>query len=74
MRKITGPKREKRQEAGENCVKRGSIMCVPYEILGEKIKEDEIAGGCGRRGREINRSYRTDFSGETQRKATNWKI
>jgi len=52
MRKITGPKREKRQEAGENCVKRGSILCVPYEILGDQSKEDEIAGGCGRRGRE----------------------
>ena len=52
VRKIAGPKREKKQEAGENCVGRGSIMCVPYEILGDQSKEDEIAGGCGRRGRE----------------------
>jgi hypothetical protein len=66
VRKITGPKREKKQEAGENCVKRGSIMCVPYEILGDKSKEAEIARGCGRCERERkNRSYRIDFSGET---------
>jgi len=46
--KITGHKREKK-----NCVKRGSIMCVPCEILGDQIKEGEIAGGCRMRGREI---------------------
>jgi hypothetical protein len=50
--KITGAKRKKKQEVGENCVKRGSIMCIPYEILGDQSKEDEIAGGCGRCGRE----------------------
>jgi hypothetical protein len=49
---ITGPKREKKQEAGENCVKRGSSMSVPYEILGDQIKEGEIAGECEMRGRE----------------------
>jgi len=28
-------------------------MCVQYEILGDLIKEGEIAGGCGMRGRQI---------------------
>jgi len=50
---VTEHKRGKKQEAGENCVKRGSIMCVPHEILGDQIKEGEIAGWCGMRGREI---------------------
>jgi hypothetical protein len=52
LRRITGPKGENKQEAGGNCIKRGSIICVSYEILGDRSKEDEIVGGCGRRGRE----------------------
>jgi hypothetical protein len=50
--KIIGAKRKKKQGVGENWVKRGSIMCIPYEILGDQSKEDETAEGCGRRGTE----------------------
>jgi hypothetical protein len=49
---ITGPKRQKKQEAGENYVKRGSMLSVSYEILGDQIQEGEIARECGTRGRE----------------------
>jgi hypothetical protein len=42
--KITAAKRKKKQEVGKNCVKRGSIMCIPYEISGDQSKEDEVTG------------------------------
>jgi len=40
LRRITEPKRENKQEAGRNSVKRGFIICVSYEILGDQSKED----------------------------------
>jgi hypothetical protein len=71
---ITGPKREKKQEAGENCVKRGSMLSVPYENWVIKSRRVKLPGNVKRVGEKINRSYRIGFSGETYRKATTWKI
>jgi len=48
--KITGRKRENKQEVGEYYTETGLTTCVPYEILCDQIEEGDIAGGCVTRG------------------------
>jgi hypothetical protein len=51
--KITGPKREKKQEAGAICIKRSSVICIPYDIL-IKLRRVKLSAAVERVGEERN--------------------
>jgi hypothetical protein len=51
LRRIFGPKREERQEAGEDCTMRGFITYRLHQVLlGDQVKDDELGGACSMHG------------------------